>query len=347
MRCVRGHALGRLLAALGFAVALSASCAPSWAQGEGDDYIVEFGVLERGGMKRLAAVLNDMDSLLADGPTSTAQLRPLADLDPDALYTNATGKLPGIFEVQRDINDGSPHQVKLSVIFGSTQNRDSFEALLTRRFGAPDDACSISGYQHWQLARDRSMRWQQLDYNSNHVEIAVRASPPLDANCVPSATDSAQLLVPEQLMEFMQRLRDELVPFGDEHAFRAWMSRYGKAEENRSDECTLSISMPAPSLDAPVIEGLNGFVFLHGQADICSGEALSALILSSQVEADMFAMDKFTAAAEAVLGSSIPGCSDASQTVWPLGEDRSFVLAKTYMSVSAYVYNQPPNDIGC
>lgn len=343
----KAYAPRRWLSALALAAAMSALGGPSWAEDDSDDYFVEFGVLDSGGLKRLAGVLYGVDRLLADGPTSSAQLRPLADIAPDALYTSAEGKLPGIFEVQREINDGSPHQVRFSVIFGSEQDRDHFKALLTKRFGAPDDACSISGYMHWQLSQERSARWKQLDYDANHVEITLRASAPVDANCVPSATDGAYRLQPDQLSAFMERLRDEPVPFNDEQAFRSWLSRYGDLDEISAGECALNISMPPYAPDAPILDGLDGFVFLLGQADTCSGDGLSYLILSSQVEADMFARDKFASAAEAVLGPPIPACSDEFQTVWRLGEDSSFVLADSYMSVSAYIYDQPVDYLGC
>lgn len=342
------YAARRWLAGSAVAVSLFAPCVPAVAQDDPDDYFVEFGTLDRAGMKSLASVLYDVDSLLADGITSTAQLRPLADIAPDALYASAEGRLPGIFEVQRDINDASPHQVKFSVIFGSDADRNEFEALLTKRFGQPDDTCTIDGYGHWQLGEDRSARWIQLDYDAKHVEISVRASAPVDANCVPSASDSAYLLNPAQLTAFIERLRDEPVPFNDDEAFRSWLARYGALEETGASDCALNVTLPSYTSAATMIEGLNGFVFLLGQANICEQEEeLSYLILSSQIETDMFAMNKFTAAAEAVLGPSIPGCSDQFQTVWRLNEDRSFVLAASYMSVSAYIYDRPVDYLGC
>ncbi len=343
----KGFSSRRWLPALALAAAISVPGGPSWAEDDSDDYFVEFGVLDRAGLKRLAGVLYGVNSLLADGPTSSAQLRPLADIAPDALYTSAEGKLPGIFEVQREINDGSAHQVKFSVIFGSDTDRDGFEALLTKRFGAPDDTCSKGGYVHWQLADGQSARWIQLDCDTRHVEISVRASAPLDANCILSATDSTYLLDPVQLTAFMERLRDEPVPFNDEKGFRSWLASYGGSEETAAGDCALNVHLPPYSPDSSLIQGLDGFVFMLGQANICEEEGLSYLILSSQIETDMFAMDKFTAAVEAVLGSPITQCSDQFQTVWRLGEDRSFVLADSYMSVSAYVYDQPVDYLGC
>ncbi len=321
---------------------------PASAQDDADDYMAEFGVLDQAGVKSLAGVLYGLDNLLADGATSSEQLRPLADIAPDAAYTSAEGKLPGIFEVQRDSNDGSPNQVKLSVIFASDEDRDGFEALLAKRFGAPDDACTKDGYVHWQLSEGRSARWMQLDYDTRHVEISIRSAPPLDANCASSATDSAYLLDPVQLTAFMERLRDEPLPFDDEKGFRSWLAPYGETEETAAGVCALNVHLPPYSPDSSVIEGLDGFVFMLGQANICAEEGgLSYLILSSQIETDMFAMDKFTDAAEAVLGPRITQCSDQFQTVWRLGEDRSFVLADSYMSVSAYIYDEPVDYLGC